>query len=45
MDLPLQVCAQQDNFWGDEPLEQGANQLGEALERVRERLLMNYVIL
>lgn len=38
MDLPLQFCAQQDNFWGDGPLGQGANQLGKALERVRERL-------
>ncbi|GJE87519.1 DUF1768-domain-containing protein [Phanerochaete sordida] len=37
-DLPLQFCHQQDNFWGDGPLGQGANQLGKALERVRERL-------
>lgn len=37
-DMPLQFSAQQDNFWGDGPLGQGANQLGKALERVRERL-------
>ena len=36
--LPLQFIAQQDNFWGDGPLGQGANHLGKALERVRERL-------
>ncbi|CCM03340.1 uncharacterized protein FIBRA_05469 [Fibroporia radiculosa] len=27
-----------DNFWGDGPLGQGANQLGKALVRLRERL-------
>ncbi|EKM59916.1 uncharacterized protein PHACADRAFT_250716 [Phanerochaete carnosa HHB-10118-sp] len=37
-DLSLQFFAQQDNFWGDGPLGQGANHLGKALERVRERL-------
>ncbi|KIP10381.1 hypothetical protein PHLGIDRAFT_33912 [Phlebiopsis gigantea 11061_1 CR5-6] len=30
---PLQFIAQQDNFWGDGPLGQGANHLGKALER------------
>jgi predicted NAD-dependent protein-ADP-ribosyltransferase YbiA (DUF1768 family) len=35
---PLQFVATQDNFWGDGPLAQGANQLGKSLERVRERL-------
>lgn len=37
-DMPLQFTAQQDNFWGDGPLGQGANQLGKALIRVRDRL-------
>ena len=37
-EIPLQFIAQQDNFWGDGPLGQGANQLGKALVRVRDRL-------
>lgn len=28
-----------DSFWGDGPLGRGANELGRALERVRERLI------
>lgn len=28
-----------DGFWGDGPLGRGANELGRALEHVRERLL------
>ena len=28
-----------DNFWGDGPLGRGANELGRALEHVRQRLI------
>ena len=34
----LQFCAEQDAFWGDGPLGQGANHLGQSLMRVRQRL-------
>lgn len=37
-DVPLQFCAEQDAFWGDGPLGQGANHLGQCLMRVRDRL-------
>lgn len=38
-DADLLFTDPHDNFWGDGPLGRGANELGRALERVRERLL------
>lgn len=32
------LYSSRDDFWGDGPLGQGANELGKALVRVRERL-------